>query len=97
MSKEFKNLTGNKVWLSTPIIEKSPLHLGEKFEKEKAEEFYKNHSHLTIYAVGNLVTEYKEGDDVYVDPRAMISAVKLELEGNTKILINALDIIHTWN
>ena len=97
MEKEFKQLRGNRVYLSLPKKEESKLIVDENTKEALNKELLNKLSRLTVYAVGDLITDIKEGDEVLVDPSKIASGLMIPLSNErTVLLISVFDIIHVW-
>jgi len=51
---------------------------------------------LTVFAVGDEVLDIQVGDTVYVSPSTLALTEILEIDGNTKMLVRAMDISIVW-
>lgn len=94
---DFKKLRGNRILLDHPNLEEPSLYLDdetkEALKQEQLPKFYK----LTVYAVGDLVTDINVGDEVLVDVGAIQGkAVKYIIGGKEKILVSPFDVILIW-
>ena len=94
---DFKKLRGNRILLDYPDLEKSNLILDEATEEalkqEKVSKFYR----LTVYAVGDTITDINVGDEVLVDVGAIQGkAVMYIIGGKEKILVSPFDVILIW-
>jgi hypothetical protein len=94
---EFKKLRGNRVYLELPTIKESPIHLTPELEAALIEEERYKYQRLKVYAVGELVNDIKEGDEVLTDPSALQKASIITLSEKKKVLlISPFDIVHIW-
>jgi hypothetical protein len=97
MAKEFKLLRGNRIYLEIPEEPKSSLHLDEESKAAIEQEKMKKWGRLKVYAVGNLIEDIKEGDEVMVDPTVASKIVKIPLSEDREVLmISTFDIAHIW-
>lgn len=92
------NLLGNRVYLNMPKKEESKLIVDENTKDALKKELLNKMSKLTVYAVGDLVTSIKPGDEVLVDPEALArKATIIPLSGNKEVLlVSPFDIVHIW-
>jgi len=97
MAKEFKKLRGNRVYISLPKKEESKLIVDENTKDALNKELLKKMSHLVVYAVGDLVSDIKEGDEVLVDPSKLSQGLLIPLSSEKDVLmVSPFDIIHIW-
>jgi len=97
MAKEFKKLRGNRVYISLPKKEESKLIVDENTKDALNKELLKKMSHLVVYAVGDLVSDIKEGDIVLVDPSKLSQGLLIPLSPEKDVLmVSPFDIIHIW-
>jgi len=97
MAKEFKKLRGNRVYVEIPKKEESKLIVDENTKEALQKEMLKKMSKLTVYAVGELVTDIKEKDVVLVDPGKLKDALLIPLSDEKDVLlISPFDIVHIW-
>ena len=92
------NLLGNRVYLNMPKKEESKLIVDENTKDALKKELLNKMSKLTVYAVGDLVTSIKPGDEVLVDPEALArKATIIPLSENKEVLlVSPFDIVHIW-
>jgi hypothetical protein len=92
------NLLGNRVYLNMPKKEESKLIVDENTKDALKKELLNKMSKLTVYAVGDLVTSIKPGDEVLVDPEALArKATIIPLsEDKEVLLVSPFDIVHIW-
>lgn len=97
MTKEFKKLLGNRIYVEIPKKEESKLIVDENTKEALQKEMLKKMSKLKVYAVGDLITDVSEGDLILVDPSKLREAFTIELsEVKTVLLISRFDVIHIW-
>jgi len=97
MAKEFKKLRGNRVYISLPKKEESKLIVDENTKDALNKELLKKMSKLKVYAVGDLVSDLKEGDEVLVDPSKLSQGLLIPLSPEKDVLmVSPFDIIHIW-
>jgi len=68
---DFKLLRGNRLLLDLPKKEESKLIVDENTKEALEKELLLKYNKLTVYAVGDLVTDIKAGDEILVDPSAL--------------------------
>ena len=97
MAKEFKQLRGNRIYLEIPEEPKSSLHLDKASEEAIEAEKMKKWGRLRVYAVGNLIEDIKEGDEVMIDPTQASKIVRIPLSEDKEVLmISTFDVAHVW-
>jgi hypothetical protein len=89
-------LRGSRVLLDQPEYREFALELSEEVKRQILEEETKRHSHLTVCAVGDEVTDVKVGDVVYVSPSTLAMAEVVEIDEEVKIMVRAMDIAIIW-
>jgi hypothetical protein len=94
---DFKKLRGNRILLDHPNLEEPNLYLDdetkEALKQEQVSKFYK----LTVYAIGDTITDINIGDEVLVDMGALQGkSVKYIIGGKEKILVSPFDVILVW-
>jgi hypothetical protein len=95
---EFKKLLGNRIYLNMPKKEESKLIVDDNTKDALKKQLLARMSKLTVYAVGDLVTNIAEGDEVLVDPEALSrKAVIIPLsEDKEVLLVSPFDVVHIW-
>jgi len=97
MTKPFKKLLGNRVYLNMPTIAESNIILSEEVKKSIIASEQDKFQKLKVYAKGDLVTIVEEGDEVLVHPGILANALVVPLNKEISvILVNSLDIIQVW-
>lgn len=97
MAKEFKQLRGNRIYLEIPPMKESPIHLTPELEAKLIEEEKDKYTRLKVYAVGNLIDDIKERDELLVDPAALQKSPVINLSKDRRvILVSPFDVIHIW-
>ena len=97
MSKPFKKLRGYRVYLVAPPVPTGKIELSSQTKKSVQKDLVTEFIRLKVYAVGDSVTDIKEGDEVLVQDFALNNAPYIELTKDlTVILINVNDIVHVW-
>jgi hypothetical protein len=92
-------LLGNRIYLELPLQdEQSKLIVDENTKEALQRELLNKMSKLKVVAVGNIVTEIKEGDVVLVDPAALNKATLVPINDNDDrvILVSPFDVIMIW-
>jgi hypothetical protein len=94
---DFKKLRGNRILLDHPELEEPNLYLDEAtkeaLKQEQTSKFYR----LTVYAVGDTITDINVGDEVLVDVGAIFGkSLKYIIGGKEKILVSPFDVILIW-
>lgn len=96
---EFKKLLGNRIYLNMPKKEEeTKLIVDENTKEALKKELLSKMSRLSVYAVGDLVSNISVGDEVLVDPEALSrKAVIIPLsEDKEVLLVSPFDIVHIW-
>ncbi len=97
MAKEFKQLRGNRIYLEIPEEPKSSIHLDEESKAALEAEKMKKWGRLKVYAVGNLIEDIKEGDEIMIDPSTAGKALRIPLSADREvIMISTFDVAHIW-
>jgi hypothetical protein len=94
----FKKLRGRTILLSVPERKKSVIELSSKDEEAIMAEAVKMWNKLTVFAVGDKVEEVSVGDQVYVRTASLNLEVveRIEIDGQTKLVLNEGDVIIIW-
>ena len=94
---DFKLLRGNRILLDLPKEGEGKLIVDENTKEALEKEMMQKLDKLTVYAVGDLVTDIKAGDKVLVEPSAIRGkAVVFSIGGEKKILVSPFDIVLIW-
>lgn len=94
---EFKKLLGNRIYVELPKQEESKLIVDENTKEALQKEMLKKMSKLTVYAVGDLVTNIAPGDVILVDPSSLSKSLLIPLsEDKDVLLISPFDVVHVW-
>lgn len=97
MSKPYKTLLGNRIYVDIPKKEESKLIVDENTKEALQREMLKKMSRLTVYDVGDLVTNVKPGDTVLVDPGKLKEAMVIPLSDDKDVLlVSPFDVMHVW-
>jgi histidinol phosphatase-like enzyme len=91
-----KTLRGKRVLITVPELKKSSVELSAKDEEMIMQEAMKKWQKLTVYAVGDEVTDIKVDDQVYIQTYALESGEKIEVDGAIKILTTESAIAIVW-
>jgi hypothetical protein len=89
-------LKGKRVLLSRPVLEKSAIELTPEVQASLDQENMKKWTHLEVFAVGDLVTDIKVGDVVYLPKNALEQSDILEVDGEVKIMTSDFQIAIVW-
>lgn len=90
-------LKGKRVLLNKPQINDLGLELSQETKEQLMQEEMKKYTELEIYAVGDEVTDFEEGQLVYVSPSVLAYAEILPIDGDDRIMIRDMDISLIWN
>ena len=93
---DFKLLRGNRILLDLPKKEEGKLIVDENTKEALEREMVQKYNKLTVYSVGDLVTDIKAGDQVLVDPAALGKAPVIPLGDDNKLLVSPFDVILIW-
>jgi midasin (ATPase involved in ribosome maturation) len=93
---DFKLLRGNRILLDLPKKEEGKLIVDENTKEALEREMVQKYNKLTVYSVGDLVTDIKAGDQVLVDPAALGKAPVIPLGEDNKLLVSPFDVILIW-
>lgn len=97
MSKLYKTLLGNRIYVDIPKKEESKLIVDENTKEALQREMLKKMSKLTVYDVGDLVTNVKPGDSILVDPSKLKEAMVIPLSDEKDVLlVSPFDVMHVW-
>lgn len=95
--KPYKKLLGNRIYVEIPKKEESKLIVDENTKEALQREMLKRMSKLTVYDVGDLVTNIKSGDVILVDPGKLKDALVIPLSDNKDVLlVSPFDVMHIW-
>ena len=93
----YKRLLGNRIYVEIPKKEESKLIVDENTKEALQREMLKRMSKLTVYDVGDLVTNVKPGDVVLVDPGKLKDAMVIPLSDDKDVLlVSPFDVMHIW-
>jgi len=94
--KDFKQLRGNRLLLDLPKKEEGKLIVDENTKEALEKEMMQKLNKLTVYAVGDLITDIKVGDEILVDPAALQKSPVIPIAGENKLLVSLFDVILVW-
>jgi hypothetical protein len=78
----FKQLRGRRILITKPVSEtKSVIEITPEVQAELDKDLMKKWTRLTVFAVGNEVTDLAAGDEVYVNASMLANAELVQLEG----------------
>jgi co-chaperonin GroES (HSP10) len=87
---------GHRVLLNRPKREERLIQLTPEMEEELNMKELASLKRLEVFALGEEVTNVKEGDFVYVNLMYLQSAELVEVEGEEKIMVRDSDIAIVW-
>lgn len=95
--KPYKKLLGNRIYVEIPKKEESKLIVDENTKEALQREMLKRMSKLTVFDIGDLVTNIKVGDVILVDPGKLKDAMVIPLlEDKDVLLVSPFDVMHVW-
>lgn len=89
-------LKGKRVLLSRPVLEKSAIELSPEVQASLDQDNMKKWTHLEVFAIGDLVTDIKLGDVVYLPKGAIEQCDILEVDGELKLMTSDFQIAIIW-
>jgi hypothetical protein len=92
----FKQLRGNRILLDLPKKEEGKLIVDENTKEALEREMIQKYQKLTVYAVGDVITDVKPGDSVLVDPSSLSKAPVIPMGDDSKLLVSSFDVILVW-
>ena len=93
---DFKQLRGNRILLDLPKKEEGKLIVDENTKEALEREMIQKYQKLTVYAVGDVITDVKPGDSVLVDPSSLSKAPVIPMGDDSKLLVSSFDVILIW-
>ena len=93
---DFKQLRGNRLLLDLPKKEEGKLIVDENTKEALEKEMMQKLNKLTVYAVGDLITDIKVGDEILVDPAALQKSPVIPIGEENKLLVSLFDVILIW-
>jgi hypothetical protein len=95
--KPYKKLLGNRIYVEIPKKEESKLIVDENTKEALQREMLKRMSKLTVFDVGDLVTNINIGDVILVDPAKLKDAMVIPLSDDEDVLlVSPFDVMHVW-
>ena len=94
--KDFKQLRGNRLLLDLPKKEEGKLIVDDNTKEALEKEMMQKLNKLTVYAVGDLITDIKVGDEILVDPAALQKSPVIPIGEENKLLVSPFDVILVW-
>jgi len=95
--KPYNKLLGNRIYVDIPNKEESKLIVDENTKEALQREMLKKMSRLTVFDVGDLITNIKPGDVILVDPSKLKDAIVIPLSDDKDVLlISPFDVMHIW-
>jgi hypothetical protein len=94
--KDFKQLRGNRLLLDLPKKEEGKLIVDDNTKEALEKEMMQKLNKLIVYAVGDLITDIKVGDEILVDPAALQKSPVIPIGGENKLLVSPFDVILIW-
>lgn len=93
---DFKLLRGNRLLLDLPKKEEGKLIVDDNTKEALEREMVQKYKKLTVYSVGDLVTDINAGDEILVDPAALSKAPVIPIGEENKLLVSPFDVILVW-
>lgn len=93
---DFKQLRGNRLLLDLPKKEEGKLIVDENTKEALEKEMMQKLNKLTVYAVGDLITDIKPGDEILVDPASLQKSPVIPIGEENKLLVSPFDVILVW-
>jgi hypothetical protein len=94
---DFKQLRGNRLLLDLPKKDEGKLIVDDNTKEALEREMMQKLNKLTVYAVGDLITDIKVGDEILVDPASLQKSPVVPINGENKLLVSPFDVILIWN
>ena len=89
-------LLGRKVLLTIPKRPESVIELSPEVEKQLETEMIKQWSKLEVFETSSDVENIKKGDFIYVSSNVLMTAERITLDEDVKMLINEYDVSIVW-
>lgn len=97
MSKPYKKLLGNRIYVNIPKKDDSKIIVDENTKEALQREMLKKMSKLEVFDVGDLITNISIGDFLLVDPSKLKDAMVIPLSDDKDVLlVSPFDVIHVW-
>jgi hypothetical protein len=93
---DFKKVLGNRILLDLPKKEEGKLIVDENTKEALEKEMMQKLNKLTVFAIGDNVTNVNVGDVILVDPASLTKAPVIPIGGENKLLISPFDVILIW-
>jgi len=93
---DFKKLRGNRLLLDLPKKDEGKLIVDENTKEALEREMMQKLNKLIVHAVGDLVSDIFEGDEILVDPASLGKAPVIPINGENKLLVSPFDVILVW-
>lgn len=93
---EFKKLLGNRILLDLPKKEEGKLIVDENTKEALEKEMMQKLKKLSVFAVGDLVSNVSVGDEILVDPASLSKAPVIPIGDENKLLVTPFDVILVW-
>ena len=93
---DFKQLRGNRLLLNLPKKEEGKLIVDDNTKEALEKEMMQKLNKLSVYAVGDLVTDIKPGDEILVDPSSLQKSPVIPIGDDNKLLVSPFDVILVW-
>jgi co-chaperonin GroES (HSP10) len=96
--KPYKKLLGNRIYVRVPKKEEESKIIVDSATKEELQrEMLKKMSKLTVYDIGDTITNVKPGDVILIDPSKLKGAMLIPLSDELDVLlISPFDVMHIW-
>jgi hypothetical protein len=82
--------------LDLPKKEEGKLIVDENTKEALEKEMMQKLNKLSVYAVGDLVTDIKPGDEILVDPTSLQKSPVIPIGDENKLLVSPFDVILVW-
>ena len=97
MSKPYKKLLGNRIYVNIPKKDDSKIIVDENTKEALQREMLKKMSKLEVFDIGDLITNISIGDFLLVDPSKLKDAMVIPLSDDKDVLlVSPFDVIHVW-
>ena len=97
MSKPYKKLLGNRIYVNIPKKDDSKIIVDENTKEALQREMLKKMSKLEVFDVGDLISNISIGDFLLIDPSKLKDAMVIPLSDDKDVLlVSPFDVIHIW-
>ena len=79
-----------------PKKEEGKLIVDENTKEALEKEMMQKLNKLSVFAVGDLITDIKPGDEILVDPVALQKSPVIPIGEENKLLVSPFDVILVW-